>query len=415
MEYGLIGAQLKHSFSKQIHEQLADYQYELWPLDETKFHCFMKERSFQAINVTIPYKQKVLPYLDDMDDKAKQIGAVNTIRKKDGQLYGTNTDYDGFLYTLHRHHITVKDQKVLVLGDGGAAQAIKAVLRDEGCRELISVRRSPSPHTITYEQARKEHTDVQIIVNTSPCGMYPNLTDMPCDLNDFPHVSAYVDIIYNPIDTKTCIQAKYMGIPYVGGLEMLVAQAKYAVEFFTDRSLSDACIDSIYHQILQSKRNLVLIGMPSCGKTTIGRSLAQAMGRELIDLDAEIVKQSNRSIKQIILEDGEAVFRQLEQQVALRFAAKQGVIIACGGGIVKNKDNMMHLAMNGVCVYIKRDLDQLLVDEERPLSSDRHAIATLYEERKELYEAYSDFTVTNDTDIESITQAIIHAWQNCRR
>ena len=372
----------------------------------------MKEKAFKAINVTIPYKIKAMAYLDHVDEKAKQIGAVNTILKQDGELYGTNTDFDGFRYMLRKHHITVSGKKVLVLGDGGAAQAIKAVLCEEGCAQIICVRRSFSDTTLSYEEAKSKHGDCTIIVNTTPCGMYPDNEQRPCDLDDFPRCEAYVDIIYNPLLTRACMQAKERGISYVGGLEMLIAQAKYAVEFFSGKILAEACINEIYRDMMQKKHNIVLIGMPSCGKSTIGRLAAKQLDRPFMDLDEEIVKRSGRSIKDIITGDGEAAFRKVESEVCKDVAKQQGWLIATGGGIIKHKENMEALSQNGVIVYIRRNLDQLLVDEERPLSSDKNAIIALYRERKELYEGYGDIYIDNDEDIATTTQRLIEAWHS---
>lgn len=402
MEYGLIGEKLSHSFSKIIHEQLASNDYTLCPLDHDEFHTFMKQKAFRAINVTIPYKQDVIPYCDDLDEKAKHIGAVNTIVNKDGKLYGTNTDYDGFLYTLKKHQIQVKNKKVLVLGDGGAAQAIKAVLHDEGCKEIISVRRSIREHTWTYEQAKKQHHDASIVINTSPCGMYPNIHAAPVDLDDFPAVEAVVDIIYNPLHTALCIQAKAKGIPFAGGLEMLIAQAKYAAEYFHDKTISDDVIDRIYQRLYKEKRNIVLIGMPSCGKTTLGKQLADRLHRPFLDLDQALVKQEQRTIKQMIDLDGEAAFRQKESELIDQVSAYQGYVIATGGGCVLHDANMLHLQMNGFLLYIKRPLSLLLVSDDRPLSSSKEAISSLYEQRKERYVHYADAVIENEGDLETI-------------
>lgn len=410
MEYGLIGEKLGHSFSKIIHEQLADYSYDLMPLNHQEFKSFMEQREFTAINVTIPYKQAVIPYLDHMDTKAEHIQAVNTILKKDGKLYGTNTDYDGFWYTLKKHQINVKDKKVLICGDGGAAQAVKAVLQDEGCREIISIRRTKTAHTITYEEACAKHHDCQIIVNTSPCGMYPNHLDRPLDLAAFPDCEAVVDLIYNPLQTRLCVQAKKRNIRCAGGLEMLVAQAKYAVEFFKQTKLADTVIDTIVTQLMSEKRNIVLIGMPSCGKTTIAQALAKRMNREVVDLDEMLVDQQQKSIKTIMAEGGEAEFRRLESEVVKQISKQQGLIIATGGGVIKNPANPELLSMNGTLFYIKRPIEQLLVDDKRPLSSSTEAIAALWQERKALYERYADFVIENNADIEQAVTQIISAF-----
>lgn len=412
MKYGLIGKELGHSFSKIIHEQLASYTYELCPLQEAQFHRFMEQRNFTAINVTIPYKIAVIPYLDEMDEKARKIGAVNTILHQNGRLIGTNTDYDGFLYTLKKHQIDVRDKKVLVLGDGGGAQAIKAVLQDEGCAEIISTRRTPSPVTITYEEARQNHCDVQIIVNTTPCGMYPNNDDCPCDLNDFPLCEAIVDIIYNPLHTRLCRQARQRGIPFAGGLEMLIAQAKYAVEFFNGQTIADQQINRLYRQMINEKRNIVLIGMPSCGKTTIAHLLSEQLSKPFIDLDEEIEKQSGRTIPSLINQDGEAAFRKIESEVCAQIAKRQNLIIATGGGIIKNAQNMERLALNGWIVYIQRDLDLLLVGNARPLSSSKEAVASLFQERKHLYQSYADIMIENNHDISAAVKQIVQEYEN---
>ena len=248
--YGLIGEKLGHSFSKIIHEQLADYTYDLIPLDKETFHDFMKQKEFSALNVTIPYKREVLPYLAHIDKAAEQIGAVNTIVNRDGALYGYNTDYFGFLYTLKKHHLTITGKKVLVLGNGGAAQAVFAALQSLSPSEIITVKYKVEPGTCTYEEAAKLHHDADFIVNTSPVGMYPNVDASPIDLTPYHNLSAVIDIIYNPLTTKFMQQAIEKGVPAINGLEMLVAQAKYAVELFLDIQISDERIEEIHKNLL---------------------------------------------------------------------------------------------------------------------------------------------------------------------
>ncbi len=250
MEYGLIGGKLGHSFSKEIHEELADYTYELCPLSEEEFPRFMEAREFRAINVTIPYKQSVIPYLKEMDAGAGVIGAVNTIVNRGGELYGYNTDYPGFLYMLRQNGIEVYGKKVLLIGNGGAAQAVKACLNDEGAGELVIVRRKPDPACVTYDEVYSAHTDAEIVVNTSPVGMFPDVDSSPLDLSLFKKCEAVVDVIYNPLTTKIVEQAGELGIKGITGLEMLVAQAKYAVEIFLDTEIDDSEIDRIYKKML---------------------------------------------------------------------------------------------------------------------------------------------------------------------
>jgi shikimate dehydrogenase len=245
MEYGLIGEKLGHSYSKIIHEKLADYTYDLCPLTKDEFKVFMAEKKFRAINVTIPYKKDVLPYLNVIDEKAKRIGAVNTIINENGHLTGYNTDYFGFYYTLKQHKIDVANQKVLVLGNGGASLAVIAVLQDLHAGEILTVKYKEEPNTITYEEAAKNHNDATLIINTSPIGMYPNVDATPIDLAPYTHLTAVVDIIYNPTLTKFMEQAISQSVLAVNGIEMLVAQAKYAVEYFLDTKIEDAVIETI--------------------------------------------------------------------------------------------------------------------------------------------------------------------------
>lgn len=250
MEYGLIGEKLGHSFSKEIHEKLADYQYNITPLTREEFPEFMKARDFKAINVTIPYKCDVIPYLDEMDSNAKSIGAVNTIVNKEGKLIGHNTDFSGFLYMVEHHKVTIEGKKILVIGNGGASKAVIAVLNHLQAKEIIIIDIVSGPGVITKEEAIKNHADVEVIINTSPVGMYPNVDQSPIDLTLFPHCKAVLDIIYNPLQTKLTKQASELGMQAVNGLEMLVGQAKYAVEFFLDKSIDDDVIDPIYNQIM---------------------------------------------------------------------------------------------------------------------------------------------------------------------
>ncbi|WMJ87642.1 shikimate dehydrogenase family protein [Anaerocolumna sp. MB42-C2] len=250
MEYGLIGEKLGHSYSKIIHEKLADYDYELTPLSKVEFESFMEVRDFKAINVTIPYKRDVIPYLDEMDDNAKRIGAVNTIVNKNGKLIGHNTDFFGFLYMIKHNSIIVENKKVIVLGNGGAAQAVLAVFEHLKAQNIIIVKRISGDGVISYEECRKYHSDAQLIVNTSPVGMYPNVDSSPIDLTLYQNCEAVLDIIYNPLKTKLLLQAEELGMKAVNGLEMLVAQAKYAVEFFLDKDIKDEVIDEIHEKIL---------------------------------------------------------------------------------------------------------------------------------------------------------------------
>lgn len=412
MKYGLIGNKLGHSFSKEIHERIAHYTYDLIPLNQDEFINFMKNKDFKAINVTIPYKKDVIPYLDEIDEQAKTIGAVNTIVNKDGKLIGHNTDYAGFAYMVHHHNISMKDKKVLIIGNGGAAQAVKAVVKNQQAKEMIIVGRTVKDNVISYEECYRKHTDSQIIINTSPVGMFPNLYETPICLDKFHQCEAVLDVIYNPITTKLTLDAQDLNIPYVNGLEMLVAQAKYAVEYFLDSNIKDSIIDKIYKDILCKESNLVLLGMPSAGKTTIGKCLAAKMKKSFIDLDDVIVKKAGMRIPEIFHLFGEEGFRHLETLVAKKISKEHNAVISTGGGIVLKKENIDALRLNGITFFIDRNLDDLIYkDSNRPLLNGKDSVEKLYTQRYPLYQKYADQIIKNDGSLEQCVENIALAYE----
>ncbi len=394
--YGLIGEKLGHSFSKIIHERLTNYTYHLLPLSKEEFSNFMDKKAFSAINVTIPYKMDVIPYLDEMDAHAKAIGAVNTIVNHNGKLFGYNTDFSGFLYLLQHNNIDVKDKKVLVLGKGGASKAILAVLRHLQAKEVLTVYYKEAENTITYDQCKKYHNDAEIIINTTPVGMYPAIDESPIDLTDYKHCSAVIDVIYNPIRPMLIVQAQNLGIKAIGGLEMLIAQAKYAVEIFQDKKIPDSVIDTIYQEMLLERTNLVLIGMPSCGKSTIGKELSQKLGKKFVDIDEEIVQEIGMSIADYFTQYGEDAFRQKETEKTKLFAKETGIILSTGGGCIKNPKNMDYMKLNGKILFVDRPTEKLSSDPSRPLSKDMDTLQKMYQERLPLYQMYSDISITNN-------------------
>lgn len=412
MEYGLIGEKLGHSFSKAIHERIAPYTYDLCPLSKEAFARFMEQRNFQAINVTIPYKQDVLPYLDEIDEHAQAIGAVNTIVNRNGRLIGHNTDFSGFLYMVRHHNIVMKDKKVIVLGNGGASKAIQAVVQHEQAGSMVVVDIVASEQTITYEACYAQHTDAHIIINTSPVGMYPNITSTPIDLSRFPSCTCVMDVVYNPILTKFCFDAQELGMQRVNGLEMLIAQAVYAAEFFLDKTLDETIIDTIFRDLQYQTCNIVLIGMPSAGKTTIGRMLEERLKKPFIDLDDVIVEKAGKSIPEIFEENGEEGFRQLETEAALELSKLCGHVIATGGGTIKKKVNMDYLRLNGITIFIDRDVDKLISsDPNRPLSKSQEALKQMHNERLPLYHKYAEHVVLNNADIEDTLNQVLKAYQ----
>lgn len=407
MKYGLIGEKLGHSYSKIIHEQLIDnYEYELHPLEKNEVDTFMKEKTFSAINVTIPYKQTVIPYLDEMSDAAKQIGAVNTVVNKNGKLIGYNTDYLGFQYTLQKHDIQIKDKKVLIMGNGGASKAIQAVIHNQEPKEVVIVDIVKADGILSIEEVYAEHLDCEVIVNTTPIGMFPKTDGTSVDITRFKNCVACIDAVYNPLRTDFVLTAQALGIKGINGLEMLVAQAKYALEFFKDIKIDDSEIDRIYKEILLETSNVVLIGMPSCGKTTVGRRLAKKLDKEFIDIDTRIVDEIKMPISEFFEKNGEPAFREIESRICKEVSMKANCVISCGGGIVKNEMNVFYLKHNGLIVYLDRDIEKLISDDSRPLSSSKEAVATLWKERDPLYRSSRELVVDNNGSIESTVQNI---------
>lgn len=413
MRYGLIGEKLGHSFSKDIHERIADYTFDLIPLSKEEFKTFMEKKEFTALNVTIPYKKDVIPYLDEMDEHAKAIGAVNTIVNRDGKLKGYNTDLTGFLYMVKKHNVHMEGKKVLIIGNGGASAAIQAVVQHESAGSMVIVDVVPGNGAISYDEMFSSHLDAEIIINTSPIGMYPRIGNAPIDISMFHKCEAVLDVIYNPILTRLCFEAQEMDIKRVNGLEMLIAQAKQSVEFFLDKSIDDQIIDDIYQDMLRERCNIVLIGMPSAGKTTIGKMLENRMQKEFIDLDDIIIEKAGKSIPEIFEESGEAGFRAIETEAAIEVSKLNNKIIATGGGTIKHKVNMDYLRQNGITIFIDRDVDKLISsDPNRPLSKSSDALAKMHAERLPLYQKYAAYVAVNNSDIESTVTEIVEAYHS---
>lgn len=394
MKYGLIGKKLGHSFSKEVHALLADYEYELLELpDEGAVADYIKAKDFSAINVTIPYKETVIPYLDEISPEARAIGAVNTVVNKDGRLYGYNTDFYGITAALARMGFSsFEGRKVLILGTGGTSRTAYAVFQALGASAVIKVSRTPKGDIISYEDAVTLHGDADVIFNATPVGMFPAITGLPMDLSHFSNLICVFDAVYNPLRTTLVSEAKARGIAAGGGLYMLVAQAFRAVELFLGSSLAAELLESSYRKIERQKENIVLIGMPSAGKSTIGRAIAKKTGRPFIDLDEEIVKLAGCDIPTIFREKGERAFRDLESEVVFEAAKRHGAVIATGGGAVLREENVKHLKQNGTLCFLDRPLEALTPTSDRPTASNRAAIETRYRERLPIYRRVCDVT-----------------------
>ena len=394
--YGCIGKKLTHSFSKEIHAKLADYPYELIELSEDELPIFMEQKAFAAINVTIPYKQAVIPYLDEMSDVAQRIGAVNTIVHRDGKLYGYNTDYYGMKALTMRAGLDLQGKKVLVLGTGGTSKTACVVAADLGAVQVLTVSRRASEDHVSYEQAMTDHADAQVIINTTPCGMYPDMESTPIDLAPFSQLEGVIDAVYNPLCTDLILSAKERGLKAEGGLYMLVTQAVEAVEKFLDTTMDRAVADEVFAAVLATKENIVLTGMPGSGKSTVGR-LLNVEGYTFVDADTEIEKRCGCTIKELIAAKGEAHFRDVETAVIRDLSAVGGQIIATGGGAVLRAENVRHLKHNGRLFFLDAPLERLRATADRPLSDTADKLAILYNERMAIYRATADVVVPMTT------------------
>ena len=405
MHCGLLGRKLGHSYSPQIHAKLGNYPYVLFETEPEALEAFLRHGNFTGINVTVPYKKAVMPYLDRLTPIAQRLGAVNTVVRRNGQLLGHNTDYFGFLTMVRKSGLCVEGKKVLVLGSGGASNTAVAVLEELNAHVVV-ISRSGENNYGNLER----HQDAAVIVNTTPVGMYPNTEASPIDLTQFQHLEGVLDVVYNPARTKLLQQAEQLGIPAINGLLMLVAQAKEASEWFTEKSIADTVTEQIYLCLRRQMENIVLIGMPGCGKSTIGALLAAQTGRVLVDADAELCRTAGCSIPEIFASHGESYFRELETQTLAKLGKQSGLIIATGGGCVTRQENYSHLHQNGTVFWIRRDSAKLPTDG-RPLSQ-RQNLDRMFCQRKPLYEAFADHSIDNDSVIEHAVEEIIRIWED---
>ncbi|MBE7024691.1 MAG: shikimate kinase [Ruminococcaceae bacterium] len=404
---GLLGEKLSHSYSPQIHRYLGDYSYTLFEKEKDKVASFMQEKPFDAINVTIPYKKTVVPYMDTLSETARRLGSVNTVVKNpDSTLFGHNTDYYGFTYMLEKAGISPKGKKVLVLGSGGASVTACAVLRDKGAAEVVVISRSGPEN---YDNISR-HYDGDILVNTTPVGMYPHPGTSPVKLEAFTRCSGVLDLIYNPDKTALLQEAERLGIPHANGLSMLVAQAKESAEYFGEKKLSDSLIDSVTVRLRREQKNIVLIGMPGCGKSTLGRQLAGKTGRPFVDADDVIRERAGISIPEIFEKVGEEGFRALETEVLATLGMQSGTVLATGGGCVTRAENYPLLHQNGTIVWLQRPIETLPTTG-RPLSR-QGSLDQMYAKRQPLYARFADIVTENRFETEDMTERVLTLYEN---
>ncbi len=403
--FGLLGRKLGHSFSPRIHAYLDDYAYPLFEKEPDELPEFLKNGDFGALNVTVPYKETVIPYLDALTPRAQKIGAVNLILRKEGRLIGDNTDYYGFVQMLSRVGADVKGKKVLILGSGGASKMVRAVLADQGAGEILTVSRTGE---VNYQNVT-QHRDAYMIVNATPVGMYPNNYAAPLDLSPFASCEYVLDLIYNPQNTRLMLQAQAMGKKTCNGLWMLIAQAKEGSRLFTGKEIDDTEISRIYDILSHESRNLVLVGMPGSGKSTVSSILARKTGRENHCLDQIISLTAGMPIPEIFAQFGENYFRELESFSLCEYAKHPGVILDCGGGIVTREENREALRQNGFVVFLNRGWEKLPT-EGRPLSEGAD-LRAMYEARLPLYRGVCDLELdTTKLTPEDTAEAILEAF-----
>lgn len=401
MKFGLLGRKLGHSYSPMIHSMIGSSPYDLYEKEPEDLEDFLRNGDFDGLNVTIPYKKDVIEYLDEIDPLALRLGAVNTIVKRNGRLKGYNSDYFGFRSMVARSGLNVAGKKTLVLGSGGASATARAALEDLGAQALVISRRGEN----NYGNLAL-HADAALLVNATPLGMYPNTGAAAVDVAQFPHLEGVLDVVYNPARTQLLLDCERLGIPCWNGLWMLVSQAVQSARWFLDRELPDSLVADIHRRLRNQMENVVLIGMPGCGKSTIGRLLARETGMRFVDADAEIELMAGKSIPEIFDRDGEEEFRRLETQVLSELGKQSGLILSTGGGCVTRAENYPLLHQNSRILWLRRDVDKLPT-AGRPLSQSTPP-AVLYEQRKALYEAFADAVVENEGTLGEVLTAILN-------
>ncbi len=404
--FGLLGEHLGHSLSPQIHRFFGDYPYELIEKQPEELKAFFHRPAYRAVNVTIPYKKAVIPFCDVLDETARRIGSVNTVCFDGDAIRGYNTDYAGFRYLLESNAVPVKGRKALVLGSGGSSVTACCVLRDMEAGEVVVISRSGENH---YGNLHR-HADAQLIVNTTPVGMFPHNLQAPVSLAGFPQCEAVVDIIYNPLKTQLLMEAEAKGLLAVNGMTMLVAQGKCAAELFLKQPIANTVVQSAVQAMNRRFSGVVLVGMPGCGKSTVGRLLAKALNRPFVDTDSQIEQRLGTAIPDYIARCGEAAFRDCEEQVVAEIGKQLGQVVATGGGAVLRQTNRLALRQNAIVVFLERPLNELAT-AGRPLSRGGAALEALYEQRLPLYRETADLAIAVEKDPASTCRRILEVLQ----
>ena len=412
MRFFLIGEHLAHSYSPVLHAALGTENYELRELAPDELESFIKSRDFDGLNVTIPYKTAVVPYLDELSPEASAIGAVNTVIRRGDRLVGYNTDYTGLLALIRSAGLSLRGGKVLILGSGGTSRTALAVAKKAGARSVLRLSRTPDGETISYADAASRHADADIIINTTPVGMFPHAGMSPVDLSLFPHLSGVVDVVYNPLRSAFVLDARRRGIPAVGGLRMLVSQAAAASALFRGAEIGEDIADRLFRDFLLTRENLVLIGMPSAGKTTVGRESAALLDRRFVDTDVLFAEQYGMTPGDFLRAHGEDAFRAAEARVVASVSAETGLVIATGGGAVLRQKNVDALRANGRLVWLDRSPEKLLPTCDRPLSSSPEQLRALYNARLPFYRDAADCRVDGDGDISSVSRDAVARFQS---
>ncbi|MDL2287489.1 AAA family ATPase [Eubacteriales bacterium OttesenSCG-928-G02] len=407
MEYGIIGNKLTQSFSPKIHNMLGNNDYTKCVLKENELEAFLNERNFKGLNVTIPYKIEAMKYLDIISEEAKSIGAINTIVNKNGALHGFNTDAFGVEYALNKYNIDLNGKKILILGSGGSSRTVSYVCKKKKAAEVCIASRTG---LLNYENLYDREWD--FIFNTTPVGMYPNNNHFPIELKRIKGVFGVFDLVYNPLKTRFILEAESLGLIAISGIDMLIAQAKKSDDLFFGKNNTDDIIEDIVKKIYHSLKNIVLIGMPGCGKTTAGKILAQKTKRKWLDSDVLIALHMEKSIADIFKQYGENKFREIESNVIADISKNQSTLISLGGGAVLDKENMTAIKQNGIIIYIKRDIEKLTALDRPLIKNNPENLKLLYEARKPLYEKYADFTIDGNGTSENTANLILEVIDN---